>query len=63
MFQGFIQGKDYGQFGLQRLGNVFIHFHFHVVFITLGIIRKSREFCILGTHTIASILYCQDCIH
>lgn len=21
MFQGFIQGKDYGQFGLQRLGN------------------------------------------
>lgn len=22
VFQGFIQGKDYGQFGLQRLGNV-----------------------------------------
>lgn len=21
VFQGFIQGKDYGQFGLQRLGN------------------------------------------
>lgn len=22
VFQGFIQGKDYGQFGLQRLGNL-----------------------------------------
>lgn len=24
VFQGFIQGKDYGQFGLQRLGKVLI---------------------------------------
>lgn len=24
VFQGFIKGKDYGQFGLQRLGNIFI---------------------------------------
>ena len=25
VFQGFIQGKDYGQFGLQRLGNCLVH--------------------------------------
>lgn len=34
VFQGFIQGKDYGQFGLQRLGmgalpDIFLHAMFH----------------------------------
>jgi hypothetical protein len=28
VFQGFIKGKDYGQFGLQRLGNIFDFFIF-----------------------------------
>lgn len=35
VFQGFIQGKDYGQFGLQRLGN----YHWHVSCTSLWIIR------------------------
>lgn len=49
VFQGFIQGKDYGQFGLQRLGNVVIFIFMY--FITQDIIRKYNGFCTLGTLT------------
>lgn len=41
VFQGFIQGKDYGQFGLQRLGNVsclyFLHY-FCIILLILSLI-------------------------
>lgn len=33
VFQGFIQGKDYGQFGLQRLGNVSCLYIFCIILL------------------------------
>ena len=32
VFQGFIQGKDYGQFGLQRLGTCHCHWLLFLIF-------------------------------
>lgn len=41
VFQGFIQGKDYGQFGLQRLGNVSCFFLFAFCFNNSLIITSN----------------------
>lgn len=45
VFQGFIKGKDYGQFGLQRLGNIFdfFIFIFKQFFDTIDILKRHKN--------------------